>query len=102
MPVGRSPSAMAMLGAQAGHRAKAKRKISPCRTAIGKRRAAASRARAVEGFVANGQLEHDPETWEPVFGKRSCSNKELERDDDSSRSSTPLAHPASSAGQAFQ
>src|SRR6516225_4105928 len=21
--------------------------------------------------------EHDPEKWEPVFGKRSCSNKEL-------------------------
>jgi hypothetical protein len=20
--------------------------------------------------------EHDPEKWEPVFGKRSCSNKE--------------------------
>jgi hypothetical protein len=28
-------------------------------------------------------LEHDPEKWGPVFGKRSCSNKELERDDDS-------------------
>ena len=24
-------------------------------------------------------LEHDPEKWEPVFGKRSCSNKGLER-----------------------
>jgi hypothetical protein len=23
-------------------------------------------------------VEHDPEKWEPVFGKRSCSNKELE------------------------
>src|SRR5262249_35911096 len=34
-------------------------------------------------------LEHDPEKWEPVFGKRSCSNKELERDDDSKKS-----HPA--------
>src|SRR5215831_3405896 len=34
-------------------------------------------------------LEHDPEKWEPVFGKRSCSNKELERDDDSKRH-----HPA--------
>src|SRR6266700_75978 len=22
-------------------------------------------------------LEHDPEKWEPVFGKRSCSNKKL-------------------------
>src|SRR6516225_8958724 len=34
-------------------------------------------------------LEHDPEKWEPVFGKRSCSNKELERDDDSKKN-----HPA--------
>src|SRR5215470_20257904 len=30
-------------------------------------------------FVA---LEHDPEKWVPVFGKRSCSKKKLERDDD--------------------
>jgi hypothetical protein len=29
--------------------------------------------------------EHDPEKWEPVFGTRSCSNKELERDDDSKK-----------------
>ena len=35
------------------------------------------------------RLEHDPEKWEPVFGKRSCSNKELERDDDSKKN-----HPA--------
>ena len=34
-------------------------------------------------------LKHDPEKWEPVFGKRSCSNKELERDDDSKKN-----HPA--------
>jgi|SRR6516164_7260360 len=34
-------------------------------------------------------LKHDPEKWEPVFGKRSCSNKKLERDDDSKKS-----HPA--------
>jgi hypothetical protein len=34
-------------------------------------------------------LEHDPEKWEPVFGKRSCSNKEVERDDDSKKN-----HPA--------
>jgi hypothetical protein len=26
---------------------------------------------------------HDPEKWTPVFGKRSCTNKVLERDDDS-------------------
>src|SRR5437764_13737207 len=30
-------------------------------------------------------LEHDPEKWKPVFGKRSCSNKDLERDDDSKK-----------------
>jgi hypothetical protein len=34
-------------------------------------------------------LSHDPEKWEPVFGKRSCANKELERDDDSRKN-----HPA--------
>src|SRR5262249_842247 len=31
-------------------------------------------------------LEHDPEKWVPVFGKRSCSKKKLERDDDSKKS----------------
>jgi hypothetical protein len=41
-------------------------------------------------------LEHDPEKapaldagWEPVFRKRSCSNKKVERDDDSKKD-----HPA--------
>src|SRR5713226_5490261 len=34
-------------------------------------------------------LEHDPEKWTPVFGERSCSTNELERDDDSKKS-----HPA--------
>src|SRR5712691_5014888 len=34
-------------------------------------------------------LEHDPEKWVPVFPKRSCSNKKIERDDDSKKS-----HPA--------
>jgi len=34
-------------------------------------------------------LKHDPEKWEPVFGKRSCSNKDVERDDDSKKH-----HPA--------
>jgi hypothetical protein len=28
-------------------------------------------------------LEHDPEKWEPVFGKRSCSNKMIDHDPDS-------------------
>jgi hypothetical protein len=34
-------------------------------------------------------LEHDPEKWVPVFRKRSCSNKKIERDNDSKKS-----HPA--------
>ena len=37
-------------------------------------------------------LEHDPEKWEPVFGKRSCSNKEVERDDDSKKNHPALTH----------
>jgi hypothetical protein len=32
------------------------------------------------------KLEHDPEKWIPVFGKRSCSTNKLERDDDSKKS----------------
>jgi hypothetical protein len=36
-------------------------------------------------------LEHDPEKWEPVFGKRSCSNKKIERDDDSKKNHPALA-----------
>ena len=35
------------------------------------------------------RLEHDPEKWTPVFGRRSCSNKKPKRDDDSKKS-----HPA--------
>src|SRR6516225_8206847 len=35
-------------------------------------------------------LEHDPEKWVPVFGKRSCSNKKIERDDDSKKSHSAL------------
>ena len=31
------------------------------------------------------RFEHDPEKWEPVFGERSCSNKELDRDGDSTK-----------------
>src|ERR1700730_7833819 len=33
---------------------------------------------------------HDPETWIPVFRKRSCSNKTIERDDDSEKSHLAL------------
>src|SRR3981189_2930115 len=48
-------------------------------------------------------LEHDPEKWVPVFprdkreafARRSCSNKKIERDDDSKKS-----HPA--LGTSFQ
>src|SRR5262249_10644800 len=32
--------------------------------------------------------------WVPVFGKRSCSTKKLERDDDSKKSHPALAHVA--------
>jgi AraC-like DNA-binding protein len=32
------------------------------------------------------QQEHDPEKWIPVFGKRSCSTDDMERDDDSKKS----------------
>src|SRR5258708_22410278 len=31
-------------------------------------------------------LEHDPEKWGTGFPKRSCSNKKIERDDDSKKS----------------
>jgi hypothetical protein len=33
-----------------------------------------------QGRVPLRNLEHDPEKWEPVFGKRSCSNKKLDHD----------------------
>jgi len=36
-------------------------------------------------------LEHDPEKWVPVFGKRSCSINKLKRDDDSKKSHHALA-----------
>src|SRR5262249_33996534 len=40
--------------------------------------------------------QHDPEKWEPVFGKRSCSNKEVERDDDSKKNHpAPISAPES-------
>jgi len=41
------------------------------------------------------ELEHDPEKWVPVFGKRSCSSNKLEQDDDSKKSHPALAHPLS-------
>jgi NitT/TauT family transport system ATP-binding protein len=51
-------------------------------------------------------LEHDPEKWEPVFGKRSCSNKE--GDDDSKKNNptlmtapAPVMVPEPPPGEAF-
>src|ERR1700680_2812857 len=35
--------------------------------------------------------KHDPEKWTPVFGKRSCSNNKVERDDDSKKNHPALA-----------
>ena len=40
-----------------------------------------------QGASAAGRLEHDPEKWTPVFAKRSCSNKKMERDNDFSEKS---------------
>src|SRR6266851_3915975 len=40
-------------------------------------------------YDSAGRLEHDPEKWGTGFRKRSCSNKKIERDDDSKKS-----HPA--------
>jgi hypothetical protein len=41
---------------------------------------------------------HDPEKWAPVFGKRSCSNEKLERDDDSKKSHRALTGWEKGAG----
>ena len=41
--------------------------------------------------MIRSSLKHDPEKWAPVFGKRSCSTKKLERDDESKRSHPVLA-----------
>src|SRR6266849_4027362 len=53
-------------------------------------------------------LEHDPEKWLPVFprdkreafARRSCSNKKIERDDDSKKSHRALAECAVVLSQA--
>ena len=39
-------------------------------------------------------LEHDPEKWEPVFGKDHAPAKRIERDDDSKKSHHALAAKA--------
>jgi hypothetical protein len=38
-------------------------------------------------------IPKNPEKWKPLFGKRSCSNKKLERDDDSKKSHPALGAP---------
>src|SRR5262245_28208198 len=50
----------------------------------------ATAARANEWKRRPVGLEHDPEKWIPVFGKRSCSKHDLERDDDSKKSHLAL------------
>jgi hypothetical protein len=62
----------------------------------GKRKTAAPIERP---FLIFKPLEHDPEKWVPVFprdkreafARRSCSNKNIERDDDSKKSHPALA-----------
>jgi hypothetical protein len=39
------------------------------------------------------EIEHDPEKWEPVFGKRSCSNEKPERDADLKKNHPALGWP---------
>src|SRR5712664_685234 len=51
------------------------------------------------GCVLMSGQEHDPEKWVPVFRKRSCSNKKIERDDDSQKSHPALAVSGSSTGR---
>jgi hypothetical protein len=53
------------------------------------RRARSGGRRGCQTSLRGDLLEHDPEKWLPVFRKRSCSNKKIERDDDSKKS-----HPA--------
>jgi hypothetical protein len=48
---------------------------------------------APDSFEA-AEIKHHLEKWEPVFGKGSCSNKELARDDDSKKNHTALASEA--------
>src|SRR6516164_4960650 len=44
--------------------------------------------------------EHDPEKWEPVFGRRSCSNKKIERGDDSKKNHPTLRGASASGARA--
>src|SRR5207302_7305269 len=45
-----------------------------------------------ESALGGLRLKHDPEKWVPVFRKRSCSDKSIERDDDSKKSHHALMH----------
>jgi hypothetical protein len=52
---------------------------------------------ATAGGMISGRrllLEHVPQKWEPVLRKRTCSDKEIEQDDNSKRSH-PALEPAS-------
>src|SRR5947209_15553554 len=53
-----------------------------------------ARSRRFEDVVRCGKLKHDPEKWVPVFRKRSCSDKSIERDDDSKKSHPALGYAA--------
>jgi hypothetical protein len=63
---------------------------------------------ALKGLLArNDRREHDPEKWVPVFprdkreafARRSCSNKKIERDDDSRKSHPALVKDPDDHGQ---
>src|SRR6516225_4127395 len=54
-------------------------------------------------FYDSVRLEHVPEKWQPVFRKKTCSNKKIEQDDDSKKSPSinsknpcVMLHPARS------
>jgi hypothetical protein len=53
----------------------------------------APRVRSRAQLRGKAHVEHDPEKWVAVFGKRSCSINKLKRDDDSKKS-----HRASEGG----
>src|SRR5262249_5392414 len=57
--------------------------------AAGSARASARNSSSIISSGCCATTEHDPDKWERAFGKRSCSNKEVERGDDSRKN-----HPA--------
>src|SRR5437763_12505436 len=52
-------------------------------------------------YSATEVLEHDPEKVDTGFPKRSCSNKKMERDDDSKKSQRALRPPLKKLRKAF-